>query len=353
MRKKKEHSHIILTLVFTAIVFCIIVITMVIVGTVVFLLAEKGVLDKINLENITMHMQVTMIAIISIVIGTIVAAALSKIPLRPVNKLINVMNSLANGNYDVRLDLGKDLIGRKVSDSFNKLVDEIKSTEMLRSDFVNNFSHEFKTPIVSIRGFAKLMQKDAVSEEQRHEYLEIIVNESTRLAEMATNILNLAKVENQNILTDISTFNLSEQIRSSVLLLEKNWVEKNITINAEFAEHTITASEELLKQVWINLINNAIKFSPHDGEVEICITQTQSETRVSIKNSGDEISSDEQRRIFQKFYQGDTSHSSEGTGIGLALVKRITDLHRGSVSVSSFMGQNIFSVVLPSGGEGV
>ncbi|MPM07787.1 Alkaline phosphatase synthesis sensor protein PhoR [bioreactor metagenome] len=235
-----------------------------------------------------------------------------------------------------------------MSQSFNALAEELQNTEMLRSDFVNNFSHEFKTPIVSIRGFAKLLQKGNLPAEQQREYLGIIADESTRLAEMATHVLDLTKIENQSILTDVTRFNLSEQIRGAVLLLEKKWSQKGLTIAAEFDEYEIEANEEMLKQVWINLIDNSVKFSPQGGEIGLSIAKTADGIAVAVKNNGAEIAEEDQKRIFNKFYQGDTSHAAEGTGIGLAIVKRIVELHKGKISVVSSPRETVFTVSLPA-----
>lgn len=344
MKEMKVPPRIVLTFLFSAMVFAILAITMIIVGSVVFLLAKAGAFERIYVPNVILP--ILMLALASMLVGTVVGAIVSRIPLRPVNVLINGMARLASGDYAARIDLGKFSIAQKLSKSFNTLAEELQNTEMLRSDFINNFSHEFKTPIVSIRGFAKLLQKGALPEEQQREYLAIIVEESTRLSDMATSVLNLAKVENQSILTDLSWFNLSEQIRNCILLLEKKWIKKRLIMIADFDEHYITANEEMLKQVWINLIDNAVKFSLEAGEISISITEAPGAITVSMRNNGAEISRDNIKRIFHKFYQGDTSHSSEGTGIGLAIVKRIIDLHKGGISVVSSPEETIFSVRL-------
>ena len=235
----------------------------------------------------------------------------------------------------------------QISDGFNKMAQELQNTEMLRSDFINNFSHEFKTPIVSIAGFAKLLKRGNLTQRQREEYLDIIEEESMRLSDMATNVLNLTKVENQTILTGQSTFNLSEQLRASILLLERKWSKKNLQWQLEFGEYRITANEELLKQVWINLLDNAIKFSPEGGTIAVRITEQGGTLAVSVRNAGAAIPQPEQEKIFRKFYQADESHSSEGNGIGLAIVKRVTELHRGTVVVRSGNDETTFTVTLP------
>jgi signal transduction histidine kinase len=226
------------------------------------------------------------------------------------------------------------------------MAEDLEHTEMLRGDFVNNFSHEFKTPIVSISGFAKLLKKGNLSETQKEEYLDIIEEESLRLSEMATNVLNMTKIQNQTILTDVTEYNLSEQIRSCVLLLEKRWTEKNLELSLEFDEYLICACEEMLKQVWINLIDNAIKYSPEYGLVIIKIKEEEQCYHVSVANSGIEIPKEKQQKIFEKFYQVDESHSSVGNGIGLSVVKYAVELHKGQVYVECKNGITTFHVKL-------
>ena len=186
-----------------------------------------------------------------------------------------------------------------------------------------------------------------MSEEQRVQYARAIREESMRLSSMASNVLNLTKVENQTILTDVSRFNLSEQVRSAVLLLEEKWTSKNVDLQLDFEEFTIEANEEMLKQVWINLIDNAVKFVPPLGTVALEVIDQGEALCVKVGNTGSEISIDKQEKIFHKFYQADDSHATKGNGIGLAIVKRIVDLHHGTVSVSSGSGVTTFTVVLP------
>ena len=227
------------------------------------------------------------------------------------------------------------------------MAEELEGTEMLRSDFVNNFSHEFKTPIVSIAGFVKLLRRGNLTKEQKEEYLAIIEEESLRLASMASNVLSLTKVENQTILTEVKVYNLSEQIRSCLLLLENKWTKKNTEFSLEFGEVNISADEELLKQVWINLLDNAIKFSPEGSAVEIFIAENDDTVSVKITNTGSEISQEHIGKIFGKFYQADESHSGEGNGVGLAVVKRIVELHSGKVTAESENNTTTFTVFLP------
>jgi len=262
------------------------------------------------------------------------------------------MNRLASGDFKARLKynpvFSKHPTVAEITDSFNRMAEELENTKVLRSDFINSFSHEFKTPIVSIAGFAKLLRKGKLTERQKEEYLHIIEEESLRLSAMATNVLNVTKIENQTILSDITVFNLSEQIRNSILLLENAWVRKNLDLNVEFDEYEISGDEELLKQVWINLLDNAVKYSPDYGFLEVKIAAKENAVTVDISNTGEEIPVSIRDKIFDKFYQGDESHSSTGNGIGLAIVKKVVELHNGSINVRCNNGITTFSVTLPT-----
>lgn len=349
--KNEERKHrFALTLLLSIFVFCIISVAAVISIVAVYILVKVGVISSVDQRVEPLNI-LLFTGSISIIVGFILTALTSKISMKPVNKAVNLMNRLASGDFKARLEYGKP-IGLhptfiEISDSFNKMAEELENTEMLRSDFINNFSHEFKTPIVSIAGFAKLLKKGNLTDEQQKEYIDIIAEESLRLSAMATNVLNMTKVENQNILTDVTQFNLSEQLRSSILMLEGKWAKKNIEFNLDFDEYLIYANEEMLKHVWTNLIDNAIKFSEDFGTVDVKITEKEKSLCVSVKNAGSEISPEQQKRIFNKFYQADESHSTEGNGIGLALVKEVVRLHNGTVSVQSKNNVTVFTVELP------
>jgi len=350
MKLEQRKHRLALTLLFSGVVFCFFIVTMTVVGGVIIFLIHRGVLEPSGSVPKSDHLILRMMAA-SVLLGAALSAVTSRIPLKPVNAIINAMNRLASGDYKTRLHFGK-FLGRhptaiEISRSFNNLAEELDRTEILRSDFINNFSHEFKTPIVSIAGFAKLLKHGNLTEEQKAEYIDIIEEESLRLSAMATNILNLTKVENQTILTGVSKFNLSEQIRNCVLLLENKWSRKNITPELDFGEHFINANEEMLKQVWINLIDNAVKYGDEGTSMRISITETADHILVSVSDTGVEIPSELKEKIFRKFYQADESHSSEGNGVGLAVVKGIVKLHNGDVTVSSANRKTVFTVSLP------
>ncbi len=341
--KHKEPKWGFLTLVFTVLVVIVEVISLSITMGIFWIMYHIGIITRHNVL-----IPVLALILFSVLSGAVMAFFFSRKPLQPINILLNGLKNLAKGKYGTRLLLKDMGYGAQIAESFNSLAEELENTEMFRSDFVNNFSHEFKTPIVSIKGFAKLIQKGNISKEQEEEYIDIIVEESTRLSDMATKVLSLTKLENQSILNDISSFNLSEQLRTCILLLEKKWTKKNLIISADFREYIILANEEMLKQVWINLLDNAIKFCEDGGEVAVLIEQKNKKLIVTITNTGSKISEKDQKRIFQKFYQSDESHASEGTGIGLTIVKRVIELHKGEIKVECKEDLTKFIVALCS-----
>ena len=338
-----------LTLLFSLVIFTILLIAVSLAATALAILVHFKVIGGdygLKLSDVIVFM-----VVISTLLGTSITFLAIKIPLKPINIIINKMNALAAGKYETRLEYkgAFDAIPgfAEFTESFNKMASELGSTEMLRSDFINNFSHEFKTPIVSISGLARLLKSGDLSDEENQQYIEAIDEEATRLSSMSTNVLNLTKVENQTILSGFVRFNLSEQLRSCLLLLENKWNKKKLELQIELDEYYIEGNEELLRQVWINLIDNAIKFSHRCGSVSVDITEADETLTVTVANTGNDIPSDKIDKIWGKFYQADESHSSEGNGVGLAIVKRIVELHNGNTAVKSENGVTAFSITLP------
>ena len=350
IKYKEQKQRISLMLTFSLIVFSIIFAAIVSAVGLAYLFYYLGWIGSIEGQPNVRGVFVFVIGF-SLVLGSAIAFFSSRIPLEPVNLLINKMNCLAAGNFEERLEfkgaLSSHSVFKEISTSFNKMAEQLENTEIFRSDFINSFSHEFKTPIVSISGFAKLVNKGDLTEEQRAQYLTAIEEESLRLSTMATNVLTLSKVESQTILTDVSHYNVSEQIRSAVLLLESKWTKKSIDLYLDFDEYEIEANEEMLKHVWINLIDNAIKFSPAGGTVAVNISENEQGICVYVSNNGADIPEEKLDKIFNKFYQADESHAAEGNGVGLAIVERAVKLHRGDVSVKCADGVVTFTVLLP------
>ncbi len=286
----------------------------------------------------------------SVVIGTALSALVGEIVVRPYRKLMEATEEIAAGNFDVRVAITGPLEARKLADSFNRMAQELGSIETMRSDFVSNVSHEFKTPAASIKGFAKLLKKDTLSPENRHAYLDTIIKEADRLTHLTHNALLLSKVERQEILTEKSDFYLDEQLRKAALLLQQEWEQKDLTLTTDLQKCLLRGDEELLMQVWINLISNAIKFTPAGGSIDLRLGLEEHRAVVRVADSGVGMDEEALRHIFDKFYQADASHSVAGNGLGLALVKRIVHISGGHMSVESVLGQgSSFYVYLPRG----
>lgn len=283
-----------------------------------------------------------------VLLGTALTAFLSKKTLNPIRKVIAATHKVAGGDFSVKVDLKGIEELEELSQSFNKMTQELSSIETLRNDFVNNFSHEFKTPISSIRGFAKLLKENHLTEEERREYLDIIITESERLAALSTNVLILSKYENLEIIPDKAPFRLDEQIRKVIVLMEPKWSSKGINVNVELDKVVYCGNEDLTEQIWLNLLDNAIKFSDQSGLINITLKNINNEIQFAIQDNGPGMDDQTKAHIFDKFYQGDTSHSQKGYGLGLPLVKRIAELCGGNVGVQSRPGQgSLFTVVLP------
>ena len=277
------------------------------------------------------------------------AAGMGRSKLKPMDDLVHAMHAVSNGDFSVRVD-AEDVpgdMGELVS-SFNDMATELGGLELFRKDFINNFSHEFKTPIVSIRGFAKQLERDDLTDEQRRDYLNIIVTESDRLANMASNVLLLSKLENQTIVTDRTPYALDEQLRRCILLLEKQWSEKALELDLDLDEVEFLGNEEMVSHIWVNLLGNAIKFSPRGAPLTVRLRREGDWAVALIRDAGEGMDEATRSRIFEKFYQGDTARAAAGNGLGLSLVKRIVDLCGGTVEVDSAPGRgSSFTVRLP------
>ncbi len=292
-------------------------------------------------------------AILSIILGTLLSAATCNIFIKKIKSISKGMQEISKGNFKIRVEETDKEGGitefGEIERTFNQMASDLDGIEIFRNDFINNFSHEFKTPIVSIHGFAKQLQNENLPEETRKEYIDIIVSESTRLANMSGNILLLTKLENQQIVSEKTMFSLDEQIRSSILLLEKEWESKNIEFNLDKLYNVqYNFNEEMLSQVWINLISNAVKFTENDGLIAISLKEEDNSVIFKIKDNGIGMDNDTKSRIFEKFYQGDKSHHSGGNGIGLNIASRIVTLAGGVIEVESEIGcGSEFTVILP------
>ena len=330
---------------FTSAVFFVLLVTYLLVMAAIYILIRVDIVH-IDSVSVPIWLLILIFSVSSLVIGSSLTFLVSKFVLNAVNIVAEGMSELSRGNFDVKIDLGKNEESKQIADAFNNLAKELKSIQILRSNFVNEYAHEIKTPIVSIKGFAELLKQDDLTEEQRKEYLDIVIEEANRLTALSSNSLNLINVENQNILTNLNEFNLSEQIRSSILLLENRWQEKKINLQISLDEYVIRANEEMLKQVWINLLDNAIKFSYDGGTIKVDLSKENKKLVFKISNGGVGIKEEDYHRIFDKFYRTKEA-TADGHGVGLSIVKKIVDLHKGDISVVSSNGLTEFTINLP------
>lgn len=297
-------------------------------------------------ENISTAAKVTFlnVTLLSLLI-TVVDTIRRKITVeRPVKRITEAAEKIIKGDFTARIKqqnkIGTDETFGVIIDSFNKMAEELGSVETLRTDFIANVSHEMKTPLAVIQNYGKLLQSPDLSDEKRIEYAKGVADGSRRMADMMTNILKLNRLENQQIYPQVTEFDLGEQICECLLQYENVWEKAEIEIETDIAENiNIKADAELLSHVWNNLFSNAFKFTPTGGTVSVSLTATEHHALVKVTDTGCGMTAEVGAHIFEKFYQGDTSHSVQGNGLGLALVKRVIDIMQGEISVESVSGQ--------------
>lgn len=287
--------------------------------------------------------------ITSVLAGCIISYLVTRRPIKTAEEISRATKAVAKGDFTIRLNEKTSVSEfREMANNFNIMVKELENTEMLRKDFIENVSHEFKTPLSAIEGYTTLLQKKDLSEEKRREYIEKILLSTHRLNSLTGNILLLSRLENQEIEINKKEFFLDEQIRESILLFEEKWSEKHIDLDIQLCACKYYASEELLSHVWQNIIGNAVKFVPQYGAISVKLFYNQGNVVVTVSDSGPGMSIETQKRIFEKFYQGDASRSTGGNGLGLSLAKRIIDLHEGEIFVQSEEGKGTaFMIRLP------
>ena len=338
--KEKQGFH------FSMRVYLIIIVMVELVGIVVVAAMGAALLQYFN---ITLSIPPSVwLLLISILLGTAATTMLSKWFLAPIDRLSKAMNQVAEGNFDVRLDAKREL--REIRDiyaNFNLMAQELGATETLQTDFVSNVSHEFKTPINAIEGYATLLQGcEGPTTPEQSQYVDKILFNTRRLSNLVGNILLLSKIDNQAIPAPQTRFRLDEQIRQSIVLLEPEWSKRDMEFDVDLERVEYTGNESLLIHVWNNLIGNAIKFSPQGGEITLRLTEKNGHISFTIEDRGPGIPEGAQKHIFDKFYQGDSSHKEEGNGLGLALVKQILHVSQGEISVENTDSGCRFTVIL-------
>lgn len=300
-------------------------------------LIEINIHDKEQIDSlIYITRKICGFAILNIVI---ISAVLVRINLknifRPIEQINEATKKVALGEYDIELETKReDEIG-ELTNNFNKMTRGLKSTENLQKEFINNVSHEIKTPVSSIEGFAKFLKDKNLTDEEREEYANIIIEEAKRLENLTGKILKLSKLNNQEIITNKQEIEVAEQIRKAISLLEPKWSKKDIKINVSLEEKIFLGDEDLIFQVWVNIIDNAIKFSNEGESIDIKVYEKDSNLNVEIKDHGIGMKEEELEKVYDRFYQIDRSHSKEGSGLGLAIVKRIVELSEGKIEIKS------------------
>ncbi len=335
-----------LWLYFTLIIFITILIIFLVILALWIVLYRTGV---IAFYPFAREFILIPLLIASLILGASVAIFVGRLIIRPIQRMGDAFGRLAEGDFSVRMSTDQSLTEiREMAERFNAMAYDLSQIETLRNDFVTDVSHEFKTPIAAIEGYAALLQSEQLSPETRQAYVEKIISNSRKLSDLASNILTLSKLENQETAPERTEYRLDEQIRQNLLLLENKWSEKEIDFSLHLPSLTYCGNETLLDEVWFNLLDNAVKHSPMGGTIEILLSHSDTAVSVRISDHGDGMDEEVQKHIFEKFYQADASRTGEGSGLGLALVKRIVDLTGSEIHVKSAPGEGaVFTVILP------
>lgn len=321
--------------------------------TMLFVSVMSNTLNiELTKENMEASAKLTFLNVIVLsVLFFIIDTVRRKLTTEKITKQIaDAAKKIVQGDFSVRIStvnhLSADEKFNEIIDCFNKMAEELTGVETLRTDFVANVSHEMKTPLAIIQNYGTLLQTPGLSEKKRMEYAKGVADGSRRLADMMTNILKLNRLEKQQIYPKTEEYDLGEQLCTCLLNYERVWEDKNIGIETDIADDVkVNTDEELLSLVWNNLFSNAFKFTPKGGKVAVELKATEQYVVVKVKDNGCGISPEVGVHIFEKFYQGDTSHATQGNGLGLALVKRVVDILQGEIGVESSLGKGSTFVV--------
>ncbi len=328
--------------VFLIILFCIAALTL-----FDYELSKIGIGE--NMNYIQGGFTIGFAIVISIVIGVFIFVIMNYFVMSPMHKTMDAMEELRSGNFDIHIEhkgifRPKDLIN--FYDSFNKTTEELGKTEVLHNNFIDSFSHEFKTPIASIGGFAALLKEGGLSPEEQDEYLQIIIDETERLSALSDNVLNLSRVEWQSSALKKSWFNLNDQLEHLIIMMDARMNQKEIDLRLDMDDAKCHGNEELLGQVWTNILDNAIKFSPQGSVIEIKLLDFFDSIVVKVKDKGCGMDEEAKSRIFERFYQADSSRTTPGYGLGMAVVDKVIGVHSGTISVESVLGKGTCVIVV-------
>lgn len=332
-----------------------------ILGAIVFFITISIVVSVavMVLEIVNKHTQnktvIAIVMLVAIIILALVATIIDYIRRKltvdkPVNEILTATDKIASGDFTARLKITKDYAHYNeldfIKENLNKMASELEKTEVLLNDFISNVSHEIKTPLAIISNYATALQGE-VDGETRKKYAQTLASASQRLTSLVQNILKLNKLENQQLTPELTKFRLDESLAQTIISYEELIESKGIELNCDLQEVEITSCPEYLDIVWHNLLSNAIKFTGHGGKVGVYLKKENGRAIVSITDTGCGISKEVGERIFDKFYQGDTSHQKEGNGLGLTLVKKVIDVLGGQITVESQVGKgSTFTVAI-------
>lgn len=345
--KKADLWHKILRGIYNYALFFLLVAFLVTCSTMLFVSVLSATLElELTDNNLNLAAKLTFGNVIFLsILFTVFDAIRRKLTTERITKRIaDAAKKVVCGDFSVRIapvnQFGADKNFNEIIDCFNTMTEELAGIETLRTDFIANVSHEMKTPLAIIQNYGTLLQIPDLDEETRKEYARGIEDSSRRLADMMTNILKLNRLEQQQIYPKTEQYDLGEQLCACLLNYETVWEKKNIEIETDIAEDVkVSTDGELLSLVWNNLFSNAFKFTPEGGKVSVVLEGTEHHAIVKVKDTGCGMSQEVGEHIFEKFYQGDTSHATQGNGLGLALVKRVVDILQGEISVESSLGK--------------
>ena len=341
----KEHPR--LRNRFASIIFTCLALSVVIAGILVMILRDIGIFAIALAANPLVFILV--LYLVSAGAASALTYFVTQQILKPIEALSKVSMEVAKGNFDVSCSEQTNIEELDtVIENFNRMAHELSMTETLREDFIANVSHEFKTPLAAMEGYATLLSDEGLTDEERKEYAGRILQSVRRLSGLTGNILLISKLENDSYKLSLSRFRLDEEIRETILELESEWTKKDIDFDIDLAELICESAEGLLHELWINLIGNAIKYSHPGGRVTVRLEEERGNLRAIVADNGIGMSEEVRAHIFEKFYQGDTSRKSEGNGLGLALSWRIVKALKGDIRVESVEGRGTtFIVTLP------
>lgn len=334
---------------FSIVVFCIMLASIALIFPLAAITASRGGFYGMDIIAVFV-----ILYLVSLAAGVVISAIVGKRILNPVLRLGDAAKKIAGGDFSVRLEEDgriEELV--LMARNFNLMAQELGATETFRDDFIANISHEFKTPLAAIEGYAVLLRDAELSLSEKNQYIEKIITATRRLSRLSANILKISQLEGQEIITDKKKFRLDEQLRQALLMLEDSWSRKSLELDLYLDDEVIYyGNDELLMQAWLNIISNAVKFTPEGGRITVSLTEESENVVVRISDTGIGMDEYTVHHVFDKFYQADTSRKAEGNGLGLALVSRIIKLCGGTVTVASAPGAgSAFTVTLPKNRE--